>query len=57
MSIGSIEEAITVSGAAPVVDASSTTRTQTFVRETLDNVPTSKTMADILAMTPGMRTR
>ena len=57
LSLGSLEESITVSGAAPVVDVRSTTRTETFVRETLDNVPTSKTMADILAMTPGMRTQ
>ena len=57
LKIGAIEESITVSGATPVVDIASTTRTQTFARETLDNVPTSKTMADILAMTPGMRTQ
>ena len=57
LNIGSLEESITVSGAAPVVDVASTARTQTFARETLDNLPTSKTMADILAMTPGMRTQ
>src|SRR6185503_6310112 len=55
LSVGSMEESITVSGASPIVDVASTTRTETFVRETLDNVPTSKTLADILAMTPGMR--
>lgn len=56
MSVGGVEETITVSGAAPVVDVSSTAATTTLTRETLDLVPTARTGYNaILAQAPGVR--
>lgn len=42
--IGSLEETLTVSGAAPVVDVQSTTKSQVLSREVLDAVPTGRTI-------------
>ena len=44
LKVGSLEETLTVSGAAPVVDVQSTTKSQVLSREVLDAVPTGRTI-------------
>src|SRR5215813_1531823 len=44
MKVGALEETLTVSGAAPVVDVQSTTKSQVLSREVLDAVPTGRTI-------------
>ena len=44
MSVGSLQETITVTGASPIVDVSSTTKSQVLDRETLDAIPTGRTI-------------
>lgn len=55
MKLGGLQETITVSGQTPVVDASTTTGSTNFTKETLAAIPTTKSMWQILAMTPGVR--
>jgi hypothetical protein len=56
MSVGGIEETVTVSGASPMVDATSTGAATTLTRETLDVIPTARTGYNaILAQAPGVR--
>jgi len=56
MSLGGLEETVTVSGATPVVDVSSTDAATTLTRETLDVIPTARTGYNaILAQAPGVR--
>jgi hypothetical protein len=56
LKVGALEETITVSGAAPVVDVSSTTATTQFTRETLEALPTSRNgIVSVLAQAPGVR--
>jgi hypothetical protein len=47
LKVGSISETITVSGAAPVVDVQSATRVQVMDRESLDNIPTGRTIQGV----------
>ena len=57
MKVGTLAETITVSGAAPVVDVTSTTATTVLTRETLELTPTSRNgIVGILAQAPGVRT-
>ncbi|MEQ1908281.1 MAG: carboxypeptidase regulatory-like domain-containing protein [Vicinamibacterales bacterium] len=42
--VGSLEETLTVTGAAPTVDVQSTTKSQVLNRETLDAIPTGRTI-------------
>jgi hypothetical protein len=44
MRVGALEETLTVTGAAPVVDVQSTTKSQVLSREVLDAVPTGRTI-------------
>jgi Carboxypeptidase regulatory-like domain len=44
MKIGTLEETLTVSGAAPIVDVQSTTKSQVLSRDVLDAVPTGRTI-------------
>lgn len=44
LSVGSLNETITVTGASPVVDVSSTTKAQVLDREVLDAIPTGRTI-------------
>ncbi len=56
LKIGSLEESITVSGAAPVVDVTSGTTATTFTRETLEVTPTSRNgLVGLMAQAPGVR--
>jgi hypothetical protein len=57
MKVGSLAETITVSGAAPVVDTTSTAATTQFTRETIELLPTSRNgIVSLLAQAPGVRT-
>ncbi len=57
LKIGSLEESITVSGAAPVVDVTSGTTATTFTRETLEVTPTSRNgLVGLMTQAPGVRT-
>jgi hypothetical protein len=42
--VGAVEETVTVTGESPVVDVSSTARTQVLTRDMLDAVPTGRTI-------------
>jgi len=54
MSVGGIEESITVSGAAPVVDTQNVRRQTTATRDLLDGLPVSTKRVDTLVtLTPG----
>jgi len=54
MSVGGIEESITVSGAAPVVDTQNVRRQTTASRDILDGLPVSTKRVDTLVtLTPG----
>jgi outer membrane receptor protein involved in Fe transport len=55
MKIGSIEEAVTVSGQGPIVDLSTTANQTNFTKETLDELPTTRSVWQVLSMAPGIR--
>ncbi len=58
MSLATVAETVTVSGAAPVVDVTSTTNSTLLTREVLELTPTSRnSLMSILALAPGVRTR
>ena len=53
--VGALEETVTVSGQAPVVDVQSTQRTTVMSRELIDSVPTGRTFAAVGARAVGIR--
>ena len=56
MKVGAMEESVTVSGASPVVDVSSSASTTKLTRETLEILPTGRSgINDILSQAPGTR--
>jgi hypothetical protein len=55
MSVGGVAETITVTGESPVVDVRTTAVATNFTRDALENLPTSRTMWQVLQMSPGMR--
>lgn len=55
MSLGAVAETVTVTGESPVVDVRTTAVATTFNRDALENLPTSRTMWQVLQMSPGMR--
>ena len=58
MGLATVAETINVSGAAPVVDVTSTTNQTLLTREQLELTPTSRnSLMSILALAPGVRTR
>lgn len=54
LSVGALEESVTVSGQAPLVDIHSTARQQTFTRETMDELPTTKMFSALAVLIPGV---
>jgi hypothetical protein len=44
LKVGSLEETLTVTGTSPMVDVQSTTKSQVLNRETLDAIPTGRTI-------------
>lgn len=57
IAVGSLQETVTVSGAAPLVDVASTTPTTQLTRETLELLPTSRNSFNaMMIQTPTART-
>src|ERR1051325_6515928 len=57
MKVGTLNESVTVSGAAPVVDVTSPTTRTELTRETLELIPTSRAgLQSVLMQAPGART-
>jgi hypothetical protein len=56
LTVGDIQESVTVSGASPVVDLTTTTTSSTITRDTLDTVPVGQSLYNVFAMTPGLTT-
>ncbi len=56
MAVGSIEETVTVSGAAPLIDVQNVVTQENLSREALDTLPTGKTYWGYASLTPGMTT-
>ena len=54
MAIGELEETITVSGAAPLVDVQSVTQERVITKDVLDAVPSGRTFQNLGAVIPGM---
>ena len=54
MKVGGLEESVTVSGASPVVDVQSTVHTQVLNRETLDSLPTGRTIQGLGQLVVGI---
>src|SRR5918995_6576670 len=52
--VGAVEETITVTGEAPVVDVQGVTQQRVIGREVLDAVPTGRTVHNMAALIPGM---
>src|SRR4029077_18974305 len=44
LKVGTLQEALTVTGASPIVDVQSTTKSQVLNREALDSIPTGRTI-------------
>jgi hypothetical protein len=55
LSVGAVTETVTVTGESPVVDVRTTAVATNFNRDALENLPTSRTMWQVLQMSPGMR--
>ncbi len=55
MKVGALEESLTVTGAAPVVDVQNVQRAQVLNREMLDSVPTARNYSGLAALMPGVR--
>jgi hypothetical protein len=56
LKVGGVNETITVSGASPVVDVTSTRTSTQLTRETLELLPTSRNSSSgLMAQTPGAR--
>jgi hypothetical protein len=53
MVVGSIQETITVSGAAPLVDVQNTVQQTTYSRDTLNALPVGKNAGNVAALMPG----
>ncbi len=54
LKVGALEETITVTGASPVVDVASAARMQTLDRETLDTLPTGRSIFSMGQLVPGV---
>jgi hypothetical protein len=56
LKVGALEESVTVSGASPVVDVTSTSTTTQLTRETLELIPSTRNgILSLMAQAPGIR--
>ncbi len=56
LGIGAVEETVTVSGASPVVDVTTSTPTTEFLRENLERLPTTRNgILSVIVQAPGVR--
>ena len=53
MTVGSVEETVTVSGQAPIVDTQNVQQQVTIQRELLDSLPTPRRTAQLITLIPG----
>jgi hypothetical protein len=51
--VASLAETVTVSGQAPTVDIQNAQQTRVLAREVLDDIPTSRSMNQVVALVPG----
>lgn len=56
LQVGSVDETITVSGTAPVVDIQNVTQQAVMTREVIDAIPTGKAFNNFGVLVPGMTT-
>jgi hypothetical protein len=54
MKVGTVSETVTVSGASPVIDVSSTSTSVSFTKETLNEIPRGQDLSMIYSMAPGV---
>src|SRR5207247_4214017 len=54
LAVASLQETVTVTGASPVIDTSSTRVQQNFKLEALQEIPNSRDLWALLAVTPGV---
>ena len=52
--LGALEETITVTGAAPVVDVTTAARAQVLDREAIDSIPTGRSIQGMAQLVPGV---
>jgi hypothetical protein len=56
LKVGSLEESVTVSGQAPIVDVTSTSTTTQLTKETLELIPSTRNgLLSLMAQAPGVR--
>ena len=55
LKVGSVTDTVTVTGQRPVFDVTSTMIGAVLTRDTLDDIPTSKSLAESIALAPGVR--
>ena len=53
--LGSLEETVTVTGEAPVVDVQSVNRQRVLTREVMDAIPAGRSHLDVAALVPGLQ--
>src|SRR5687768_8859886 len=53
LTVGALNETLTVSGAAPIVDTQNVSQQQTLARTTLDAIPSTKRLAAYATLLPG----
>ena len=53
MTVGSVEETVTVTGQAPIVDTQNVQQQVTIQRELLDSLPTPRRTAQLITLIPG----
>ena len=56
LSVGAVEETITVSGQSPLVDVQQATQQQSLTREVIDEVPSGRSWANYVVLIPGVIT-
>jgi hypothetical protein len=56
MQVGALDETITVSGAAPLVDVQGVAQQSVMTREVIDSIPTGKAFNNFGVLVPGMTT-
>src|SRR5262249_10557162 len=54
MTVGALEESVTVSGVSPVVDVQSAARTTVLSRDVLDTIPTGRTIQSVGQLVVGV---
>src|SRR5688572_22539486 len=53
--VGAVEETITVSGSAPVVDVQNVRRQEVMTRDVIDALPTGKALVEMATLIPGVQ--